>query len=106
MRSLWPYSLALLFGLSVCTVGRAQQPSPTYPDSLDGFQQQIGAIEQAYRAHDGAAGEKLIELLHVPDSDAWFRANFDPESVALVMPSAETYGGVPYSESHGTKSSE
>jgi hypothetical protein len=55
------------------------QPTPSYPQTADGFNAQVAAVVEAYQKSDGAEGRRLLEQFRIPNSTEWFGEQIRPE---------------------------
>ncbi|HEY4841379.1 MAG TPA: hypothetical protein VIH78_05405 [Terriglobales bacterium] len=56
-----------------------QQAAPVYPQTQDGFADQISAAFQAFQKGDTFAGRQQLEQLRLPRSSEWFAERFSAE---------------------------
>jgi len=64
------------------TVGA--QTNHVFVEWSDGFQAQISAIVEAYRAGDKATGRRLIEQFRLPHSEQWFAEHLGADRSATL----------------------
>jgi len=56
-----------------------------YPDSADGFRQQLEALISSYNSGDRADFRADLETLAIPDSDKWVANHFPPASASKLQ---------------------
>jgi TonB family protein len=72
----------LLFG----TAWRTQNPvASSYPDSPDGFRQQLEDLVSAYKSGDQATFHAALEALAIPNADEWIARHFAPADVPKLQ---------------------
>jgi TonB family protein len=84
LRTLFIALLAttLLSGAAV----RAQtSATPSYPDSADGFRQQLEDMVAATKSGDPAALRANLDALGIPDADNWIAAHFSVSDVLKLQ---------------------
>jgi hypothetical protein len=79
------FSLIPLF-LLVCTplCGQAP-PDAIYPDSADGFRQQLEDLIATKKSGDAAALRSKLDALTVPNANKWIAVRFLPSDVAKIQ---------------------
>lgn len=60
------------------------QPATIYPETEDGFRNQLNAAVDAYKVGDAAAAQRLMEQFRLPDPNAWFAEDFHPDQSAKL----------------------
>jgi hypothetical protein len=55
------------------------QPTPGYPQTVDGFNAQMSAIVEAYQKGDASEGRRLLEQFRISNSADWFGDQIRPE---------------------------
>jgi hypothetical protein len=72
----------VLFGATV----RAQTAAtPSYPDSADGFRQQLEDLVSSYKSGDQTAFQAALDALSIPNANDWIAAHFTPDDAAKLQ---------------------
>jgi TonB family protein len=69
-----------------CVSTQARTPvMSVYPDSADGFRQQLEALISSFNSRDRADFRADLETLVIPDSDQWIANHFPPANVPKLQ---------------------
>ena len=67
------------------------QEAAGYPNTLEGFRSQFGAVVKAYCAGDVVEGRRRLHAFALPDPDAWFSSHFEASDAASLSRRYQTF---------------
>jgi TonB family protein len=73
-----------LIAFGVASQARTPATSP-YPDSADGFRQQLEALISTYKSGDLAAFRADLDTLAIPNANDWITSHFSPADVPKLQ---------------------
>lgn len=83
MRFCFRHLLTLLL-LTASVPARCQ--APPYRDNTGGLEKLAHDIMKAQKENDGKRASELLQTMVLPNSEEWYRENFDDDAVALASP--------------------
>lgn len=77
------FCIVLLFTVSG---GPAQTPAPEYRENTGGLEKLAHDIMKAQKESNGKRADELLQTMVLPNSEDWYRENFDDDAADLVVP--------------------